>query len=78
MTGNPARPRRASWAREAGDDRRDDSVEEVLRTMKDHKVGRLPVIDGHALVGIVSQGDLATEVSEEQVGALVEVISAAP
>jgi CBS domain-containing protein len=56
----------------------DDSVEEVLRTMKDHKVRRLPVIDGHDLVGIVSQGDLATEVSEEQVGALVEVISAAP
>ena len=56
----------------------DDSVEETLRTMKDHKVRRLPVIDGHRLIGIVSQGDLATEISEEQVGDLVEVISAAP
>jgi CBS domain-containing protein len=56
----------------------DDSVEETLRTMKDHKVRRLPVIDGHKLVGIISQGDLATEISEEQVGDLVEVISAAP
>src|SRR3954470_18480254 len=45
----------------------DDSVEETLRTMKDHKVRRLPVIDGHRLIGIVSQGDLATEISEEQV-----------
>jgi CBS domain-containing protein len=56
----------------------DDSVEEALRTMKEHKVRRLPVIDGHDLVGIVSQGDLATEISEEQVGDLVEAISAAP
>jgi len=56
----------------------DDSVEEALRTMKDHKVRRLPVIDGHDLIGIVSQGDLATNVDEAQVGDLVEAISAAP
>jgi CBS domain-containing protein len=56
----------------------DDSVEEALRTMKDHKVRRLPVIDGHDLVGIVTQGDLATEIDEQQVGDLVEAISAAP
>ena len=56
----------------------DDSIEEALRTMKDHKVRRLPVIDGHDLVGIVSQGDLATEIDEQQVGDLVEAISAAP
>jgi CBS domain-containing protein len=56
----------------------DDSVEEALQTMKREKVRRLPVIDGHDLVGIVSQGDLATNISEEQVGDLVEAISAAP
>ena len=56
----------------------DDSVEEALRTMKEAKVRRLPVIDGHDLVGIVSQGDLATNISEERVGDLVEAISAAP
>lgn len=56
----------------------DDSVEEALQTMKEEKVRRLPVIDGHDLVGIVSQGDLATNISEEQVGDLVEAISAAP
>jgi CBS domain-containing protein len=56
----------------------DDSVEEALRTMKDEKVRRLPVIDGHELVGIVSQGDLATNIPEERVGDLVEAISAAP
>jgi CBS domain-containing protein len=56
----------------------DDSVDEALATMKDHKVRRLPVIDGHELVGIVSQGDLAKSIDEEKVGDLVEAISAAP
>jgi CBS domain-containing protein len=56
----------------------DDPVEEALRTMKEHKVRRLPVIDGHDLIGIVSQGDLATHIDEQQVGDLVETISAAP
>ncbi len=46
--------------------------------MKEHAVRRLPVIDGHSLIGIVSQGDLAREVSEEATGDLVEAISAAP
>jgi CBS domain-containing protein len=56
----------------------DDSVDEALRTMIDHKVRRLPVIDGHDLIGIVSQADLATNIDEEKVGDLVEAISAAP
>jgi CBS domain-containing protein len=56
----------------------DDSIDEALRTMKDHAVRRLPVIDGHRLVGIVSQADLAKEIDESKVGELVEAISAAP
>jgi CBS domain-containing protein len=56
----------------------DDSVAEAIATMKEHKVRRLPVIDGHDLVGIVSQGDLAKNADEEEIGELVEVISAAP
>jgi CBS domain-containing protein len=56
----------------------DDSIAEAIQTMKEHKVRRLPVIDGHRLVGIVSQGDLAQEAEEDDVGELVEVISAAP
>jgi CBS domain-containing protein len=54
----------------------DDSVEEALRTMKQHKVRRLPVIDGHDLIGIISQADLAKNIDEEEVGELVEAISA--
>jgi CBS domain-containing protein len=53
----------------------DDSVEEALRTMIQYKVRRLPVIDGHRLIGMVSQADIAKNVDEKQVGELVEAIS---
>ena len=53
----------------------DDSISEAISTMAQHQVRRLPVIDGHQLVGIVSQADLARNVDEEQVGELVEAIS---
>jgi CBS domain-containing protein len=56
----------------------DDSVEEALRTMKEYGVRRLPVIDGHDLVGIVSQADIARNLPEGKVGDLVEAISSAP
>ncbi len=55
----------------------DDPVEEAVRTMKEHKVRRLPVIDDHRLVGIVSQADLARSIDEHEVGDLLETISAA-
>jgi len=54
----------------------DDSIEEALRTMSSHKVRRLPVIDGHELVGIISQADIARNLDEEKTGDLVEAISA--
>jgi CBS domain-containing protein len=56
----------------------DDSVDEALRTMKEHKVRRLPVIDGKKVIGMVSQGDIALNLSDDKVGDLVEAISAAP
>jgi CBS domain-containing protein len=56
----------------------DDSIEEALDVMSEHKIRRLPVIDGHDLVGIISQADIATHLPEEKAGDLVEAISAAP
>src|SRR3954452_20772863 len=53
----------------------DDPVEEVLRTMAQHQVRRLPVIDGHDLVGMISQKDVALNLPEDRVGDLVEAIS---
>ncbi len=46
--------------------------------MKDDGVRRLPVIDGHDLVGIISQADVAVNLPEGRVADLVRAISAAP
>lgn len=56
----------------------DDSVEEAIRTMKDHAVRRLPVIDGTDLVGMVSQADIARAMPDAKIGDLVDAISSAP
>jgi len=55
----------------------DDSVSEALSTMADHQVRRLPVIDGHDLIGVVSIADLAGAIEDDDLGQLVETISAA-
>jgi CBS domain-containing protein len=53
----------------------DDPIDEALRTLSQHQVRRLPVIDGHDLVGIIAQADIARNYDEEKVGDLVEAIS---
>jgi CBS domain-containing protein len=53
----------------------DDSVEEALSTMTEHQVRRLPVIDGHDLVGMLAQADIARKRSERETGDVVEDIS---
>jgi CBS domain-containing protein len=55
----------------------DDSVEEALHAMIEHHIRRLPVIDGHDLIGMVSQADIAKNLPEDKVGELVEAISGA-
>lgn len=53
----------------------DDSIEEVLRTMSEHQIRRLPVIDGHDLVGMISQADIARSQSLKETGDVVHDIS---
>ncbi|WEH38333.1 CBS domain-containing protein [Streptomyces sp. AM 2-1-1] len=53
----------------------DDDTEEILRTMTAHKVRRLPVIDGHTLVGVVATADVARSLTDPQVGDLLEALS---
>lgn len=56
----------------------DDAIEEALRTMIEHGVRRLPVIDGDRLVGMVTQADVARATSPQQAGELLAALSAAP
>jgi CBS domain-containing protein len=60
-----------AWALE------DDPVEEAARIMREHQIRRLPIVDDrHSLVGVVSLGDLATEVADDELsGDTLERIS---
>ncbi len=53
----------------------DDSLDEARRTMAEHQVKRLPVIDGDRLVGIVSLADVAGTGEDAQTGDTVEGIT---
>ncbi|MEV0730054.1 CBS domain-containing protein [Polymorphospora sp. NPDC050346] len=53
----------------------DDDAEEILETMSEYQVRRLPVIDGHELIGIVAVADVARALPDRPVGDLVESIS---
>lgn len=53
----------------------DDDAAEALTTMADHQVRRLPVIDGHDLIGMLTQADVARSLPQERVGELVSAIS---
>lgn len=53
----------------------DDDADEILRTMSSHQVRRLPVIDGHDLVGMVALADVARALADRPVGDLMDAIS---
>ena len=54
----------------------DDDAAEILRTMGRYQVRRLPVIDGHKLVGIVALADVARALPAAKVGDLLQAVSA--
>ncbi len=49
-------------------------ITEVLREMETHQVKRLPVIENHRLVGVISEADLARNLSEDQLAEFVEKV----
>jgi CBS domain-containing protein len=53
----------------------DDSIAETLKTMAKYKVRRLPVIDGHDLVGIIALADIARNVDDDETGDLLQTVS---
>ncbi|MCS0638431.1 CBS domain-containing protein [Streptomyces sp. LP05-1] len=52
-----------------------DDAREIPRTMTEHKARRFPVIDGHDLVGVVAQADVARALSDPQAGELLAALS---
>ncbi|MET3721002.1 MULTISPECIES: CBS domain-containing protein [unclassified Arthrobacter] len=54
----------------------DANIDAAIEMMEQYQIRRLPVIADHKLVGIISQGDIARNYSEERVGELVEHVSA--
>ncbi|MFJ8964495.1 CBS domain-containing protein [Lentzea sp. NBC_00516] len=53
-----------------------DSLAQVLRTMEDNQIRRVPVIDDHRLVGMVSEADLARHLPEHELASFVERVYA--
>lgn len=49
-------------------------VDEVLHEMEDHRIKRLPVIENHRLVGVISEADLALNISEDRLAEFVEKV----
>jgi CBS domain-containing protein len=53
----------------------DESAEDALALMARHQIRRLPVIDGHELVGMLAQADVARALPHDETGDAVERIS---
>lgn len=56
----------------------DAGLDDVLAQMEEHRIRRVPVIEEHRLVGIISEADLGrhlSEVSADKVGHFVEAVS---
>ncbi|AOW93614.1 CBS domain-containing protein [Rhodococcus sp. WMMA185] len=51
-------------------------VDDVLTVMQEHQVRRLPVIEEHRLVGMISEADLARHLPDRTVGQFVESVCA--
>ncbi|WP_027343330.1 CBS domain-containing protein [Hamadaea tsunoensis] len=56
----------------------EDTEDEVLRLMESNMIRRVPVIEEHMLVGMISEGDLAQHLSEDKLAHFVSAITKAP
>jgi CBS domain-containing protein len=51
--------------------------DEVLRLMEENKIRRLPVIENHQLVGMISEADIATHLDERRMAEFASTIYSA-
>lgn len=52
----------------------DTDIDEALDTMKKNQIRRLPVIEDNKIVGILTMGDIAVTLDEEEIGETVSCI----
>ncbi|WP_406815412.1 CBS domain-containing protein [Mycobacterium sp. M23085] len=52
----------------------DASIQEMLNVMEEHQIRRLPVVEGHRLVGMVTEADIARHLPEHAVVQFVKAI----
>lgn len=53
-------------------------IEEMLTVMEEHQVRRLPVVEEHRLVGIVSESDIARHLPEHAIAQFIKAVCAQP
>lgn len=54
----------------------DADAGDVLSMMEQYQVRRLPVLENHRLVGMISEGDIGQHLGEREVGHLVHAVTA--
>src|SRR5436189_258759 len=52
-----------------------DSIDDVLNTMAEYQVRRLPVLESGTLVGVISEADIAREGNTEEVADTVQAVT---
>ena len=50
------------------------SAEQVLQVMEEHRIRRLPVLDNHRIVGMISEADLARHLPEQSIAEFVGAV----
>jgi CBS domain-containing protein len=54
----------------------DADVVDVLKLMEQYRIRRVPVVEDRRLVGMISEADVARNMSENRIGHFLEMITA--
>ncbi|RAG87408.1 CBS domain-containing protein [Streptacidiphilus pinicola] len=54
----------------------DADQSEVVRIMEEHRIRRVPVVEAHRLIGMISEADLARHLHQHEIADFVEAICA--
>jgi CBS domain-containing protein len=54
----------------------DASIDDALHVMEEQRIRRLPVLDNHRLVGMISEADISRHLSDDRIAHFVEAVCA--